>query len=86
MQVESSRCASAWLLRAWAMVAMICTVSAAGPAVAHEEDDPLEPVTGVAVHRVNVGGGAYTQFCNENGGIEADVTVIRRRDDCFSSK
>jgi 4-methylaminobutanoate oxidase (formaldehyde-forming) len=30
-----------------------------------------------------VGGGAYTQFCNENGGIEADVTVIRRSDDCF---
>jgi 4-methylaminobutanoate oxidase (formaldehyde-forming) len=30
-----------------------------------------------------VGGATYTQLCNERGGIEADVTIIRRADDCF---
>ncbi|WIY24379.1 GcvT family protein [Parasedimentitalea psychrophila] len=30
-----------------------------------------------------VGGAAYTQLCNERGGIEADVTIIRRAEDCF---
>jgi 4-methylaminobutanoate oxidase (formaldehyde-forming) len=29
------------------------------------------------------GGAGYTQLCNERGGIEADVTVIRRAGDCF---
>ncbi|MCP4469469.1 MAG: FAD-dependent oxidoreductase [Gammaproteobacteria bacterium] len=29
------------------------------------------------------GGATYTQLCNERGGIEADVTVIRRSQDCF---
>ncbi|MCP3973798.1 MAG: FAD-dependent oxidoreductase [bacterium] len=31
----------------------------------------------------NPGGAAYTQLCNEHGGIEADVTIIRRSDDRF---
>ena len=26
---------------------------------------------------------SYTQLCNERGGIEADVTIIRRSQDCF---
>ncbi|TNF86472.1 MAG: FAD-dependent oxidoreductase [Gammaproteobacteria bacterium] len=30
-----------------------------------------------------VGGATYTQLCNERGGIEADVTIIRRRTDSF---
>lgn len=30
-----------------------------------------------------IGGATYTQFCNEQGGIEADVTIIRRAKDCF---
>ena len=30
-----------------------------------------------------VGGAAYTQFCNARGGIEADVTIIRRAEDLF---
>ncbi len=30
-----------------------------------------------------IGGGTYTQLCNERGGIEADVTVIRRSENCF---
>ena len=30
-----------------------------------------------------VGGATYTQLCNERGGIEADVTLIRRAKDCF---
>ncbi len=30
-----------------------------------------------------VGGATYTQLCNERGGIEADVTIIRRAGDCF---
>jgi 4-methylaminobutanoate oxidase (formaldehyde-forming) len=30
-----------------------------------------------------VGGATYTQLCNERGGIEADVTIIRRSRDCF---
>ncbi len=30
-----------------------------------------------------IGGGTYTQLCNERGGIEADVTIIRRSDTCF---
>jgi 4-methylaminobutanoate oxidase (formaldehyde-forming) len=30
-----------------------------------------------------VGGATYTQLCNEHGGIEADVTIIRRTEDCF---
>lgn len=30
-----------------------------------------------------VGGAAYTQFCNEKGGIEADVTIIRRNENLF---
>ncbi len=30
-----------------------------------------------------LGGAAYTQLCNANGGIEADVTIIRRAEDCF---
>ncbi len=30
-----------------------------------------------------VGGATYTQLCNEQGGIEADVTIIRRDVDCF---
>ncbi|MFV2031291.1 MAG: FAD-dependent oxidoreductase [Gammaproteobacteria bacterium] len=29
------------------------------------------------------GGATYTQLCNELGGIEADVTIIRRSEDCF---
>ena len=29
------------------------------------------------------GGATYTQLCNERGGIEADVTIIRRTEDCF---
>lgn len=29
------------------------------------------------------GGAAYTQLCNERGGIEADVTIIRRSETCF---
>ena len=29
------------------------------------------------------GGSAYTQLCNARGGIEAEVTVIRRNDDLF---
>ncbi len=29
------------------------------------------------------GGATYTQLCNERGGIEADVTIIRRSQDCF---
>ncbi|MCP4320113.1 MAG: FAD-dependent oxidoreductase [Hyphomicrobiales bacterium] len=29
------------------------------------------------------GGATYTQLCNETGGIEADVTIIRRTEDCF---
>ena len=29
------------------------------------------------------GGGTYTQLCNAKGGIEADVTIIRRSEDCF---
>jgi len=29
------------------------------------------------------GGASYTQLCNERGGIEADVTIIRRSEDCF---
>jgi glycine cleavage system aminomethyltransferase T len=29
------------------------------------------------------GSATYTQLCNENGGIEADVTIIRRSKDCF---
>ena len=29
------------------------------------------------------GAAAYTQLCNERGGIEADVTIIRRAQDCF---
>jgi sarcosine dehydrogenase len=30
-----------------------------------------------------IGGAAYTQLCNAKGGIEADVTIIRRATDCF---
>lgn len=30
-----------------------------------------------------VGGAVYSQLCNANGGIEADVTLIRRAEDCF---
>lgn len=30
-----------------------------------------------------VGNGVYTQLCNIHGGIEADVTLIRRAEDCF---
>jgi 4-methylaminobutanoate oxidase (formaldehyde-forming) len=30
-----------------------------------------------------VGSGVYTQLCNAKGGIEADVTIIRRAGDCF---
>ncbi len=30
-----------------------------------------------------LGGATYTQLCNERGGIEADVTIIRRSKDCF---
>ena len=30
-----------------------------------------------------VGGATYTQLCNARGGIEADVTIIRRAQDCF---
>jgi glycine cleavage system aminomethyltransferase T/glycine/D-amino acid oxidase-like deaminating enzyme len=30
-----------------------------------------------------VGGACYTQLCNAKGGIEADVTIIRRAIDCF---
>ncbi|MGR3290964.1 MAG: GcvT family protein [Paracoccaceae bacterium] len=30
-----------------------------------------------------VGGAAYTQLCNASGGIEADVTILRRDDSCF---
>lgn len=29
------------------------------------------------------GGAAYTHLCNERGGIEADVTIIRRAENCF---
>jgi len=29
------------------------------------------------------GGAAYTQLCNERGGIEADVTIIRKSEDVF---
>ncbi|MGR3290083.1 MAG: GcvT family protein, partial [Paracoccaceae bacterium] len=29
------------------------------------------------------GAATYTQLCNERGGIEADVTIIRRSEDCF---
>ncbi|MFA9420156.1 MAG: FAD-dependent oxidoreductase [Gammaproteobacteria bacterium] len=29
------------------------------------------------------GGATYTQLCNERGGIEADVTIIRRSKNCF---
>ncbi|MHA1152236.1 MAG: aminomethyltransferase family protein [Alphaproteobacteria bacterium] len=29
------------------------------------------------------GGASYTQLCNDRGGIEADVTIIRRSEDCF---
>ncbi len=29
------------------------------------------------------GGATYTQLCNERGGIEADVTIMRRADDVF---
>ena len=29
------------------------------------------------------GGATYTQLCNERGGIEADVTIIRRSENCF---
>ncbi len=29
------------------------------------------------------GGASYTQLCNQRGGIEADVTIIRRTQDCF---
>lgn len=29
------------------------------------------------------GGATYTQLCNERGGIEADVTIIRRSEHCF---
>ncbi len=29
------------------------------------------------------GQAAYTQLCNDRGGIEADVTIIRRAQDCF---
>ncbi|MEE8365546.1 MAG: FAD-dependent oxidoreductase [Gammaproteobacteria bacterium] len=29
------------------------------------------------------GGATYTQLCNHRGGIEADVTIIRRSEDCF---
>ncbi|MDK1020586.1 MAG: FAD-dependent oxidoreductase [Candidatus Hydrogenedentes bacterium] len=29
------------------------------------------------------GGATYTQLCNDHGGIEADVTIIRRSQDCF---
>jgi sarcosine dehydrogenase len=31
----------------------------------------------------NPGGAAYTQMCNERGGIEADVTIIRRSENCY---
>lgn len=30
-----------------------------------------------------VGGATYTQLCNAEGGIEADVTIIRRSETCF---
>jgi 4-methylaminobutanoate oxidase (formaldehyde-forming) len=30
-----------------------------------------------------MGGAAYTQLCNHKGGIEADVTIIRRSENCF---
>ena len=29
------------------------------------------------------GGATYTQLCNDRGGIEADVTIIRRSETCF---
>ena len=29
------------------------------------------------------GGATYTQLCNSRGGIEADVTIIRRNENCF---
>jgi len=29
------------------------------------------------------GGATYTQLCNHRGGIEADVTIIRRSENCF---
>ncbi len=31
----------------------------------------------------NPGTATYTQLCNKRGGIEADVTIIRRSSDCF---
>lgn len=39
----------------------------------------------IAVANVDkpVGGAAYTQLCNDKGGIEADVTIIRRSETCF---
>ncbi len=33
--------------------------------------------------RLPIGKVVYTQFLNERGGIEADLTVVRLRDDCF---
>lgn len=30
-----------------------------------------------------IGGATYAQLCNARGGIEADVTIIRRANDCF---
>jgi 4-methylaminobutanoate oxidase (formaldehyde-forming) len=37
----------------------------------------------VATVDKSVGGATYTQLCNARGGIEADVTIIRRTHDCF---
>jgi 4-methylaminobutanoate oxidase (formaldehyde-forming) len=39
----------------------------------------------LAVANVNkpIGGACYTQLCNARGGIEADVTIIRRGAQCF---
>ncbi|WP_419905482.1 GcvT family protein [Kiloniella sp.] len=39
----------------------------------------------IAVANVDkpVGGAVYSQLCNAKGGIEADVTIIRRAEDCF---
>lgn len=31
----------------------------------------------------DIGGATYTQLCNEQGGIEADVTIIRRAENCY---
>ncbi len=31
----------------------------------------------------DAGGAAYTQLCNARGGIEADVTIVRRSGECF---